>query len=148
MIQAWRIVKQKCAKSAIKGTIAKKLGSRWNNKGRELIYSSGSMSLAAFELLVHYEPDSLLNVSLVSISVMIPEEVSITHCLNPPKEWDKYPAKMISRDFGDNWLKKCETAVLCVPSAMIDNEYHYLINPRHPHYKLIEFREPMKFTLA
>lgn len=147
MIQAWRIVKKRHAEKAITGHASKRLGSRWNYPGSRLIYSSGSLSLAAFELLVHYEPISLLKINLVSISVTIPSNVSMTHCLVPPEDWQRYPAPDSTKAYGDRWLKDNKTAVLCVPSAIMPKEYHYLINPEHPDFEQIVFQAPSDFKL-
>jgi RES domain-containing protein len=39
-----------------------------------------------------------------------------------------------------------QTAVLKVPSAIIDLEYNYLLNPAHPDFEKIKIRSVNKFT--
>ena len=39
----------------------------------------------------------------------------------------------ISRQAGDAWLERAESAILLVPSVVFDVERNALINPSHPH---------------
>ena len=60
MIQAWRIVTRARAGSAFDGAGAKYTGGRWNPVGTPVVYTSGSLALAAMEMLVHLESEELL----------------------------------------------------------------------------------------
>jgi RES domain-containing protein len=47
---------------------------------------------------------------------------------------------------GDAWLKKSESVVLQVPSAIIPEEHNYLINPQHPDFSGIKVLAVEKFS--
>ena len=56
MGEAWRIVKERHAASALDGEGARLHGGRWNSAGVRVVYTSFAKSLAALEILVHVRP--------------------------------------------------------------------------------------------
>ena len=48
---------------------------------------------------------------------------------------------------GDEFVKKAETCLLLVPSALAVNENNWLINPQHPEFKQIALHatEPLRY---
>lgn len=143
-ISAWRIVKPKYAPTAFDGEGAALYGGRWNHTGFPTVYCSGSLSLAALELFVQL--DSSSSISLVSIEVQIAHHL-IEHLENPPKNWQDYPLPHEAQDCGSDWIKNARTAVLKVPSAVIPQEFNYLLNPKHPDFKKIKIQASVPFTL-
>ena len=61
MISAWRIVKRKRARAAVTGEGARLYGGRWNSAGASIVYTAGSQSLAALEIVVHLDSSELLD---------------------------------------------------------------------------------------
>src|SRR5436190_24310023 len=59
-ITAWRIYKPAHAADAFTGKGSRLYGGRWNSKGVAVIYTSGTVSLAALEMLVHMDVAELL----------------------------------------------------------------------------------------
>ena len=59
-LSAWRITKQKHAKSAFSGEGARIYGGRWNSPGTPIIYTAQSQALAVLEVLVHLDSPELL----------------------------------------------------------------------------------------
>ena len=55
MALAWRIVQTHVADHAFSGEGARRYGGRWNSKGHAVVYTSGSISLAILEILVHIQ---------------------------------------------------------------------------------------------
>jgi RES domain-containing protein len=47
--------------------------------------------------------------------------------------WNAIPEGSVSRHEGSDWLKTGATALLAVPSVIIDEEDNILINPGHAH---------------
>jgi RES domain-containing protein len=45
--------------------------------------------------------------------------------------WDAIPEARVSRNAGSSWLKSGRTALLTVPSVIIDEEDNVLLNPAH-----------------
>lgn len=105
---------------------------RWHNKGLPIIYTASSRSLSALERFVHEDSNTMPKLTMMTI--WVPDDVSIKRVNHKdlPEKWDLLPPTSDSQDFGKQWLIKKETLILQLPSAIIENEYNYLINPLHP----------------
>ena len=57
MITAWRLCRDVFKDSAFDGDGARRYGGRWNPPGYPVVYTSGSLALAALEILVHVDLD-------------------------------------------------------------------------------------------
>lgn len=107
---------------------------RWHHRGYRVVYTSEVASLAALEYLIHIKPDTIpTDISLLKVE--IPDDISIEHqdspvTLNP--DWRKIYLPLELQNFGTQWLLECRTAILAVPSVIIQHEYNYLLNPAHP----------------
>lgn len=117
---------------------------RWNSNGFYMIYSAESRSLACLENLVHRNGFGLDNDFMV-ITIQIPSTISISEISikNLPVFWNNLDeeAHLLCRTIGDDWLKSQNSSVLKVPSAIIPNEFNFLINPNHKDFKKIKIRE-------
>jgi RES domain-containing protein len=98
------------------------------------VYTSGSIALAVLESLVHM--DIAHAGPHVVIPATIPDGVAIEtlDITRLPENWYATPAPAVLRDFGSDWLKTQRTAVLAVPSAIVNDEPNYLLNPAHPDF--------------
>ncbi len=138
-VHAWRIVKRKYAKTAFSGEGARVFGGRWNSPGFPVVYTAGSHSLAALEMLVHLNSCELLNQYVVA-------EIEIDYSLitefahsRLPRNWGVDPAPAKAKTIGDEWLRERRSAVLQLPSAIIPGEAVLLLNPRHEDFAKIHF---------
>jgi len=118
---------------------------RWNERGRPVVYTAGSLSLAAMEMLVHLDAPELLELYLC-----IPVEFDDSLCLrlspeDLPADWAADPTPDSARRLGSAWLDKGESAVLAVPSAIVPLEYNFLMNPRHEDFSRLRIGAPDKF---
>lgn len=147
MISAWRITKQKHAKSAFTGEGAKLYGGRWNNRGRLVVYTAESRALALTEILVHLESAAVLS-SYIVFQVEI-DESFIAHLDRGalPKNWTSEPAPKRLQTLGDKWLASGNSVALRVPSAIITGEFNYLLNPLHPDFSKLLIRGPERFPI-
>ena len=59
-----------------------------------------------------------------------------------PARWRETPAPPELAQIGDEFVKKAETCLLLVPSALAVNENNWLINPQHPEFKQIAVNPP------
>lgn len=114
------------------GRGAELAGGRWNSKGIPLVYTAQSRALCTVEIAVH---TSLGNVpsDYDLVSIEIPDLVEI---LEPelavlPADWKSFPHSHSTQETGDLFAKELNYLVMRVPSAVIQDEYNYLINPRH-----------------
>ena len=144
----WRICKKNHVADAFGGFGAERLGGRWNHKGGRVVYTSTSLSLAALELFVHLQPDSIpddLSFVVATTSDAASMEELKIHDL--PKNWRDYPAPASLQDIGSKWLRELRSLLLIVPSAVNPEEKNVLFNPLHPeHAMLADIRsKPFQF---
>jgi RES domain-containing protein len=127
----WRISKRKSATTAFNGEGARRFGGRWNSKGRSVVYTSATLSLAALETFVHMEISDASNL-FVCIRAEIPSEISMDkiELSQLPPNWRNLPAPKALSEVGDKWFDEGQTAILAVPSAVIPVENNYLITVR------------------
>jgi RES domain-containing protein len=116
---------------------------RWNFLHQKLIYTAGSVALACLENLAHKSGASLTagNFSLSIIEVpdaLKIEEVKIEDLANLDPNWNSVDQYPLTQKLGSDWLNTNTAAVLKVPSAIIDLEYNYLLNPNHASFKGIK----------
>ncbi len=52
-----------------------------------------------------------------------------------PPDWHVAPPKATQR-IGDEWIARKASLILRVPSAIVPNDYNYLVNPQHPLFSL------------
>jgi RES domain-containing protein len=110
-----------------------------------VVYASTSLALAALETFVNLEPN-LRPVDLVSIEGEIPDAVAVVR-LDPkilPPRWQRARDESL-RGFGDEWIRGGQSAALLVPSAAVRGEWNVLLNPVHPDFPEIKFRDPEPF---
>ena len=133
----FRIVTQRHVADAFTGEGARLFGGRWNPKGVRVIYSASSRALAMLEMLAQDQP---LRARYVIIPATIPaalqiERVALTKL---PADWSESDQNDALRTIGADWVKRSNTAVLCVPSAVVPSEFNYLLNPGHSNFKRIK----------
>ena len=71
-MRVWRICLRRYR--IFDGEGARRYGGRWNHTGTSIVYTSGSLSLAALELFVHVDID-VAPTRLVAIAADIPEDL-------------------------------------------------------------------------
>jgi RES domain-containing protein len=123
-------------------------GGRWNLRGTPVVYTSATLSLAAFEYFVNVDPDDAPG-DLVAVPADIPEALAVSSIViaGLPGNWRAAPAPRALARMGTAWARAGKTAVLAVPSAVIPQERNYLLNPRHPLFPRIRIAgaEPFAF---
>ena len=152
-MRVFRITKKTYAKD-LEGKGGLFASGRWHRKGNGVIYASESISLAAWERIVHITDYRNIPSDLVVVTINIPDDIEIIevpgHILvsgwNVSEPYNFY--KKETMEFGTRFLKENRHLVLKVPSAVVKNEYNYLLNPSHPDIKrcTIEKIEPFIFN--
>ena len=51
-----------------------------------------------------------------------------------PRDWNAVPAAPSSMQFGTRWARELRSLVLYVPSALVQEEGHAVLNPNHPQF--------------
>lgn len=137
----WRITTARFAATAFSGEGARLYGGRWNPKGREVVYTAQSQSLALLELMVQDDP---LRARYVLIPAQLPAGLPETRIETAqlPEDWRTLGGRGALQALGQAWLQEGTTAVLNVPSAVLPAERNFLLNPRHPDFARIAIGAP------
>ncbi|HXL54615.1 MAG TPA: RES family NAD+ phosphorylase [Chitinophagaceae bacterium] len=120
----------------ISGTGAKLKGGRWNIIGLPLLYTSESISLCLLEVLANANTlEELQLIQLVEIDIPTNPSLHEIHLSQLKNEWWK--DFEYSQWIGSEILKENKALVIKCPSAIIEMESNYLINPLHVSFKKI-----------
>jgi len=132
----------------LSGRGAEKAGGRWNSKGTAMVYTSESRALCTTEIAVH-TPLGILPLDYVIIAIEIPKNMAIQQLEIDvlPEDWKSLPHSHSTQEIGDSFVTTEKFAVLRVPSAVVQGEYNYLLNPSHKDFKKIKLKlvEPFDF---
>jgi RES domain-containing protein len=97
-------------------------GERWNSPGQRVVYLSEHPALAVLEIRAHLDmPYDELVHDHVLMRVALPD--SLEEVAQMPRD---------PRAHGDAWLREGRSAVLSVPSAIVQEGRNLLLNPAHP----------------
>ena len=109
---------------------------RWNLEGQMVIYAASSRALATLELLVNrsnIKPDE--DYLMMVISLTLDEDAIRNISSNElPENWRSLRAYARLQSIGSAWYKTRKSLVLRLPSAVIPEEYNYMINTKHPDF--------------
>lgn len=147
LLTAYRIFKSKHSRNWSDGEGSRLFGGRWNSRGTRVLYTASSLSLAALEMLVHLERQTMLfsySFAVVKFDDEFVLPVSDFSAL--PDNWSSSPAPRDLQKIGDRWAASGMSVVLKVPSAVIPLESNYLINVDHPKFPKLFLGEPQDFT--
>lgn len=123
------------------GRGAEKAGGRWNSKGTPMVYTSESRALCTTEIAVH-TPLGILPEDYVIIAIEIPNALQIVEIKSTtlPEDWKSLPHSHSTQEIGDAFVADEKSAVLKVPSAVVQGEFNYLLNPSHKDFKKIKVK--------
>ncbi len=143
----YRLSKSKYSRD-LSGSGAEKTGGRWNSRGKALIYTSSSRALCALEIAVH-TPLGIIPRDYELVSIEIPDSAMFLEIKTTglPADWKSFPHPGSTQAFGDNFIASGKQQVLKVPSAVVQGDYNYLINPQnsgHSKIRIISI-EPFEF---
>ncbi len=144
-LQAWRVVRSGWAPDAFSGEGARLHQGRWNHRGTPMVYTSGTLSLAALEILANVRLSVLL-ADFVSIPVTFDASLCVRLGVEElPPGWNAPAPPSTTRDIGTAWVRDRSSVVLAVPSAVVPVEVNYLLNPEHPDFGQIAIGSPEPF---
>lgn len=135
-VSLWRIASDTASWMAedMAGKGAASRGARWNQAGEHVTYASTSISLAAWETRAHFARGMALPWNRILVRIDVPDDIWGAREITPrplPVGWNVVPEGMISRAIGSAWLASGASALLIVPSVIINEEDNVLINPAH-----------------
>jgi RES domain-containing protein len=145
----WRICEATFAQSAFSGEGASIVGGRWNSKGKRMVYTAEHLSLAILEVFVHLNTPNMERDFFVAIKAEIPDDLNVEYMNIDGLSLDWYlsGSKSSLQAVGNEWIDSARTPILAVPSAIVPQEYNYLINPLHPQFDrlIIDLPQPFNF---
>jgi RES domain-containing protein len=114
-----------------------------------MAYASEHQSLAMLEYFVHLDPEDAPD-DLILATADVPDKISreVVKLADLPAHWRDIPAPPEIAQIGDDFVKKAETCLLLVPSALAMHENNWLINPWHPEFAEItqNATEPLRYA--
>jgi len=130
-----------------KRLIASGRAARWNPNDVEMIYTASSRSLACLENVVHSSMPGLSQLFDV-LTIEIPAGIKTEKILlnNLPDDWKDYDQMYHTQSLGEKWLNSNHTAVLQVPSSVVNEEVNYLLNPKHKAFAEIKIVKIQPFV--
>lgn len=131
-------------KNDLTGTGAKLFGGRWNSAGLPVLYTTENISLAVLEILVRVDTQTIplsYHLIKIDISASVPLQSITTNKLKVNWKDDLDYTQWM----GDEFIKSHKSLLLKVPSAIVDEENNYIVNPEHSDFKKVKIIAVNKF---
>jgi RES domain-containing protein len=139
----YRFVHQKFA-GELSGTGARLWGGRWNPVGVSVVYASESISLALLEVLANtFTLEELQMIHLMEIT--IPENTGSQEIKLQQLKKDWHHDFDYTQWMGQEILAARKSLMVQCPSAIVQKENNYLINPLHPDFKKLQWNTVTDF---
>lgn len=131
----------------LSGRGAEQFGGRWNSKGTPMIYTGQSRALSTVEIAVHTPLGNLPN-DYVLVTIEVPDKLSLIKLeeITLPPDWQSFPHSDTTQKIGDQFIRDGLFLLMQVPSAVVQGEYNYLLNPNHPEFRKVKISKIEKFT--
>jgi RES domain-containing protein len=123
------------------------ISGRWNSDGKKVVYAAGSVSVSVMENLVRRNGYGF-NSDFAIMFIEIPDHIGITTYTPEmlPPGWNDPNDYAVSQRLGDAWYDSMATPVLKVPSAVVPQEYNYVLHSLHPDYTRIKLLAVTEFV--
>jgi len=146
-MKTYRMAKQDFAVD-LSGKGAESTGGRWNSKGTAMLYTSQSRALCLAEIAVHV-PVGIVPLNYFITEIELPDELEFITISEKtlPSGWNSFPHSQFTQEIGDNFIATNQFLIMKVPSAVVQGDFNYLINPNHPDFGFIRIiqTEPFSF---
>jgi RES domain-containing protein len=132
-MEIFRITKEKYSKKLT----ASGKASRWNKDNQYVLYGGASRALASLENIVHFNSiEPTINYKTMIISFAdVDKLITQIYIDDLPPNWREDVAYPALREIGSKWYLSNQSLILKVPSAVIIQEYNYIINIEHKDFK-------------
>ena len=94
------------------------------------MYTSQTRALAVLEFSANVNTERILRY-LNMVEIEIPDDIQEVAIADLSGDWREVPAPASTKDFGSSLLTGASNAVRKMPSAVIPQEFNFLINPQH-----------------
>lgn len=145
-MRVYRLSKNKYAND-LTGKGAELTGGRWNKIGTKILYTSDSRALCTAEIAVH-TPIGIMPTDYYIITIEIPDTVDICKLDKTTlhRDWKSFPHSNKTQEIGEDFVSKKEFLALKVPSAVVQGDYNYLINPMHKDFDKVKIVDKKVFA--
>ena len=133
-------------KDDLSGTGAKLFGGRWNTPGLAAVYTAENISLAVLEILVNTDKH-LIPPSYFLLKMQVPDAIPVKIITHAGLKDKWYRDFEYAQFIGSNFLTSGKEAILKIPSAVVKEEFNFLLNPAHADFKKIRIKESVPFDL-
>ena len=98
------------------------------------------------EVAVHLSIATLPS-DYVMTEIDVPDAITIKSLEQEelPTDWNSHPSSAATQKMGDAFIDSNDGCVLRVPSAVVQGDFNYLINPHHIDFGLITIVEVTDF---
>jgi len=142
----YRLAKKKYSFD-LSGKGAELAGGRWNSKGVAMLYTSQSRALCLAEVAVNL-PLGIIPVDYFLVEIEIPDSIHFSE-IDSEKlqaDWNCFPHSKETQKIGDEFISEQKIPVLKVPSAAVQGDSNYLINPAHSDFNSIKIIKSELFS--
>ena len=114
----------------LSGTGSKLYGGRWNSMGMSALYTTEHISHAVLENLVYLKKYKK-PVDYHLLAIELPDNVSPVVIKKEKLKLNWKDDLNYSQFMGDEFLRSHQALYLKVPSAIVDLEHNFIVNPDH-----------------
>jgi RES domain-containing protein len=134
----YRIVHRKYSKYLF----ASGMEGRWNAEGNKVIYCAESIALAFLENMIRRQGVGFNNDFKIMI-IQVPDDIiiSIINDKELKSGWRDSDNYFQCQQLGNEWYEEGKTLLLKVPSAVLPEEFNFVINAIHADYRKVKLVE-------
>jgi len=142
----YRLAKKKFCND-LAGRGAELAGGRWNSKGVAMLYTSQSRALCLAEIAVNL-PIGIVPIDYYLVEIEIPDSVNIAkiNLKELKADWNSFPHSSETQQLGDEFIFESKSLVFKVPSAVVQGDFNYLVNPKHSDFHQIKINHTELFS--
>lgn len=130
----------------LSGEGASRAGGRWNRIGTAVLYTANSRALATLEVLVH-TPLAFVPDNYRMLTLNVPDDSLQSLPFDAlPEGWNSLNPPESAKRLIDEWIGENRFLVLKVPSAVVEGDFNFLINPQHTRMKEVHFIDNQPYT--
>lgn len=132
----------------LSGKGAELTGGRWNSKGLAMLYTSQSRALCTTEIAVH-SPLGNIPTDYWINSIEFPDSAGIfdVELTSLSRDWKTFPHPHSTQAIGDLFIREGKYLVMKAPSAVVQGDFNFLLNPIHTLFSQVRIieSEPFEF---
>ncbi len=104
-----------------------------------MVYTASNRSLACLENVVHRGQLGLNQVfSMMTVQVNDSIEIEKIKPSELPEDWKEFHQMPFTQALGERWISENRSAIMQVPSSIVEEEVNYLLNPKHLDFNFVK----------